>query len=888
MKNKLSIIMLLTVILSVFFQFVFMEGVYAVDPEPIAVAVEATEFDATNVGGDGDNTLLWKRGDALTTGGILRITPQTGGGTAVKRNQIKLTDGFSTYFQIQLHDHINTGGDGLAFVIYKADEPQLGSYGGGLGYQGIDDAIAVEFDTYNNEGGDINDDSANHAAIMVNGSNNHSGQPGGSKATYAAIKTNVINVWIDYNVGTVTATFGTGATKTDGANVTISRDVSSDVALAGEDVFVGFSASTGWAKSNNDVLKWYFKDTYVENGLDPTAGTYSQAASAVGLVLDQDENPNTVTMAVYDAAGDTMTNQDLDVYIDDDLIEAINTGGIGSYDYAISGLAAGEHRIRAVAGGGASNYKDFTITITAPDAPVLESVDAGYKHVEIVWSEVDDATGYKVYVSTESGSYGSVYESVSDSVYNCDVTGLNNGTRYYFSVKATNLGGDSAYSNELSAVPHSSSSGSNNSVNSETTTPFTGGIVLVNGKEENAGTAEDSTEGEQTVTTIVVDDDALQKKLEQEGNGALVTLPVKTDSDIAVGELTGQMVKDMEKREAVLEIRTDGVSYKLPADEINIDAISDKLGNDVELKDIKVTVRISDLNKEDAKFVESVDEKGTFQIVMPSLDFEVSCSYNGKIVEVNRFNSYIERTIAIPEGVDPAKITTGIVVEPDGAVRHVPTKITVIDGKYYAVINSLTNSIYSIAWNPVTFADVENHWAKDEVNDMGSRMIINGIGNSMFEPNRDITRAEFAAIIVRALGLRPGTGNDSFNDIKDSDWYCGYVKTAYSYSIITGYSDGSFKPNGKITREEAMTMIARAMKITKLGSEVNEGQADSVLARFNDGSNVASWAKNFVAGCVNTGTVKGRVNGDVAPKDNITRAETAAIIKRLLQKSNLI
>ena len=890
MRNKLSIIMLLTVVLFVFFQFALMEAIYADPaPEPIAVMVETTEFNDTNVGGDDANTLLWKRGDALTTGGVLRVTPQTGGGTAVKRNQVQLTDGFSTYFQIQLHDHIVTAGDGLAFVLYKADEPQLGEYGGGLGYQGIDDSIVVEFDTYNNAGGDINDAGANHAAIMVNGSNNHAGQPAGSKTTYPAIQTNVINAWVDYNAGIVTSTFGTGATRTDGANVTITRDVTSDVYLAGENVFAGFSASTGAAKSNNDVLKWYFKDTYVEGGLDPDDGTYSQAASSIGLTLDQDENPTSVTMAAYDAVGDIMTDENLNVYIDDDFIETVNTGDTGRYDYEISGLEPGEYRIRAVADGGASNYKSFTIVIPAPEAPVLELSDVGNNYVDIEWNGVDDATGYKVYMSTVSGSYGSPYETVSSAVYSCDITGLTNGTRYYFVVKATNLGGDSEYSNELSAVPHSSSSGGGGDPVITTTTTPIGGIVLVNGKEEKAGTVKNGTEGEQTVTTIVVDDDALQKKLEQEGNGALVTLPIKTASDIAEGELTGQMIKNMENRKAVLEIRTDNVSYKLPAREIDIDTISDKLGSDVELKDIKVTVRISDLNKEAVKLVEDVYKKGAFQVVMPSFDFKVSCSYNGKTVEVNQFNSYIERTIAIPEGVDPAKITTGIIVEPDGSVRHVPTKVTTVDGKYFAVINSLTNSIYSVVWNPVIFADVENHWAKEAVNNMGSRMVIKGIKDGVFEPDRDITRAEFAAIIIRALGLKPGTGSGSFSDIKVSDWFCDYVKTAYSYNIITGYSDGSFKPDGKITREEAMAMIARAMKVTKLDSGINDGeQADKVLAKFSDGSRVASWAKSFAAGCVNTGTVNGRANGDVAPKDNITRAETAAIVKRLLQKSNLI
>ncbi|MCW3795099.1 S-layer homology domain-containing protein [Paenibacillus sp. LS1] len=70
--------------------------------------------------------------------------------------------------------------------------------------------------------------------------------------------------------------------------------------------------------------------------------------------------------------------------------------------------------------------------------------------------------------------------------------------------------------------------------------------------------------------------------------------------------------------------------------------------------------------------------------------------------------------------------------------------------------NSLTNSLYSVVWHPLMFKDVENHWAKDVVNDMGSRLIVNGIGNDLYNLNTDMTRAEFAAIMMK--GLKPVDG----------------------------------------------------------------------------------------------------------------------------------
>lgn len=79
--------------------------------------------------------------------------------------------------------------------------------------------------------------------------------------------------------------------------------------------------------------------------------------------------------------------------------------------------------------------------------------------------------------------------------------------------------------------------------------------------------------------------------------------------------------------------------------------------------------------------------------------------------------------------MDPERITTAVVVEPDGRIRHVPTEVITADGKYYAKVNSLTDSTYTVIWNPISFADVEHHWAMQTVNNMGSRLVVYGTGD---------------------------------------------------------------------------------------------------------------------------------------------------------------
>ncbi|NLK53166.1 MAG: hypothetical protein GX295_12110 [Syntrophomonadaceae bacterium] len=599
---------------------------------------------------------------------------------------------------------------------------------------------------------------------------------------------------------------------------------------------------------------------------------------------------------------------------------------------------------------------------------------------------MEGSIGYKVYASTTSGSYTSPVDTVAESVCSCDVTGLTNGTTYYFAVKASNPGGDSGYSNEISATPQASAPGAPTNVaatagdgqatvsftspadngggaitgytvtsspgnitvaGTDTTititglsngttytftvtasnaagtgpasaasnavTPYkpssggsggsstpstpdapnqpvdTGVDILVNGKTETAATAIITREGDKTVTTVVVDDKKVEERLEQEGNNAVVTIPVNNGADVVVGSLNGQTVKNMENTEAVLEIKTEQVTYTLPATQINIDVVSEQIGKQVELKDIAVSVKISEPAADTVKIVEDTAEKNNYQIIVKPIEFEITCSSGNKSVEVSKFNAYVERMIAIPEGVDPSRITTGIILNSDGTFSHVPTVITVIDGKYYAKINSLTNSNYSLIYSPKTFKDVENHWAKEAVNDMASRLVVSGVGEDKYEPDRDITRAEFAAIVVRALGImHPGTGKDAFSDVAKKNWYYDAVSIAYEYGIISGYGNGKFGPDDKITREQAMTMVARVMKITGLEAEFVSGEKDRLFADFSDAVKSADYAMDGIVACIKIGIVSGRNSNLIAPKDHITRAEVAVIVRRLLQKSNLI
>lgn len=534
------------------------------------------------------------------------------------------------------------------------------------------------------------------------------------------------------------------------------------------------------------------------------------------------------------------------------------------------------------------DVEQYTATVNYATRSVLISVAAAQE-------------GASILINGTSGNSADIALTSGRNTVTIEVTAPDGSTKKTYTLlitRRTSSSDDTINNGNTGSTGGSSSTGGSNG-GGGATPPSTGNNtsnsvqVLVNGQAESAGTLTTTVVNGQKVVTITVNAEAIAQKLNSESQGTVVTIPVSgSDSENAgavIGELNGQTVKLMEDKHAVLVLQTEAATYTLPAQQIQINSLAQQLGlnSNASLESIKLQVEIARLSNATVQAAESAAQQGGYTLVGSPVEFNVTATYDGEKVTVNQFNSYVERTISLPANIDPGQITTGIVLESDGSVRHVPTKITLVNGTYHAQINSLTNSAYSVIYNPQTFADVANHWSKTEVNDMGSRMIVSGVSNNTFEPDRSITRAEFAAVVVRALGLKPGEGSNSFSDVSDSDWYADVVKTASSYSLIGGYEDGTFRPQEHITRQEAMALIARAMKVTGLDSQVPAGAVQQ-LSSYTDAAQVASWAKEAAAASIHTGLVTGRGSNTIAPQQSITRAETAAILRRLLQQSGLI
>lgn len=400
--------------------------------------------------------------------------------------------------------------------------------------------------------------------------------------------------------------------------------------------------------------------------------------------------------------------------------------------------------------------------------------------------------------------------------------------------------------------------------------------VIVDGKETTAG--EVTTEGGKT--TVAVNQDVIKSEIDNATDNVTVVVPGGTGT--AEAQLVVQNIDDMASKDMTLTVQVGDVSYDLPTAAVDTQSILDALGAD-NPADVPITITITTnmTDEAQAEIDRIVSENGA-SVVFPPIEFSITATYNGQTVDITEFNQYVSRTVEVTE--EQAKqITTAIVVDADGTVRHVPTTVTYDEqtGKWYATINSLTNSTYALVYNEVTFADAQGKWYESAVNEMGSRMIISGVADGLFAGERDITRAEFAVIIIQALGLPKNGDGTVFTDVPATAWYAGAVGKAYEYGIVAGIGGGRFAPDTKITRQEAMQMLYNAAQITGF-----EGSTGSIGA-FPDAADISAWALDAVRWNVGSGLVVG-ADGQLQPLRNITRAETAALVLKLLQKAGLI
>lgn len=240
-------------------------------------------------------------------------------------------------------------------------------------------------------------------------------------------------------------------------------------------------------------------------------------------------------------------------------------------------------------------------------------------------------------------------------------------------------------------------------------------------------------------------------------------------------------------------------------------------------------------------------------------------------------------------GAVSADTVTVLLLQPSaGNYTFVPALIREEGGKAQITFRLKASGIYAAVVHRKTFTDLNGHWAANEVTMLASKTIIQGTSDKEFSPNAPVTRAEFTAMLVGALGLTgpQANPNRSFTDVNSGAWYASAVATAVENGLIEGFADGEFRPNEQITRQQMSVLLVRGLKLA--GAETPAGNPSAILAGFEDRSQIGAWAEEAAAIAVESGLMKGRGNGSFAPEASSTRAEAATVLARMLRMAGLI
>lgn len=193
------------------------------------------------------------------------------------------------------------------------------------------------------------------------------------------------------------------------------------------------------------------------------------------------------------------------------------------------------------------------------------------------------------------------------------------------------------------------------------------------------------------------------------------------------------------------------------------------------------------------------------------------------------------------------------------------------------------------------FKDIGGYeWAKLSIESLYDRGIIAGKESGIFAPQDNVTRAEFTTMVIKALGLNETDAVcEQFTDVHSTDWFYHVIATAFQKEIIKGITDTEFGPMMNVTRQDAMVICKRSAESVGIVFDENEESGEdhyeyAVIKEdvFSDQDTIAEYAQQSVINMYDNGVIVGNENGAFNPHNNMTRAEAAVVIDRLIKMTN--
>ncbi len=200
------------------------------------------------------------------------------------------------------------------------------------------------------------------------------------------------------------------------------------------------------------------------------------------------------------------------------------------------------------------------------------------------------------------------------------------------------------------------------------------------------------------------------------------------------------------------------------------------------------------------------------------------------------------------------------------------------NGKLMFKTNHLSH--YTLLYVDKSFKDCQNHWSKVAIEALASREVVKGVGDELFNPDGEITRAEFVTMVVRYFNLKAYGTDLGYTDVEDDSWYAEYVWIGRENDIIPDNYGDQFEPNKAITREEMMYILYKSLEATNRLNTLDDN--GDKLAEFVDSDDVSDYAKEASEYLISRDVINGDGNGILTPLATSTRAEVAQMVYNIM------
>ncbi|WP_239615854.1 Ig-like domain-containing protein [Cohnella mopanensis] len=347
--------------------------------------------------------------------------------------------------------------------------------------------------------------------------------------------------------------------------------------------------------------------------------------------------------------------------------------------------------------------------------------------------------------------------------------------------------------------------------------------------------------------------------------GALVAIPISSIMDAS-----------SRASNASFRLEYGDMQFEIPLSAINYSKEIYLAGGSTTTSSLQISIE----KVQNASVLSTLNILGAQSMSTPA-DFSAGILTGTNYRAVSNYEQYVTRSFVLSGFTGTTDNVAVVRLDSDSnQPSYVPTLFGNSNGSTKVSFKRKGNSEYVVVRRNVSFNDMTKHWANSDVTLLASKFIVTGDTNKTFAPAKNITRADFAEFLARGIGLNGDKSSASrYADVPLTSASASYIGAVSKAGIVEGGTDGKFRPNSYVTREEMATMLVRAMNYVGVQST----SSSTALNGFKDKAKVSGWAKDGVSVSVTAGFIKGSTTKTINPQSNASRAEAAIMIKRFLE-----